>query len=65
MRRELTPTDALAAIVSLLGGIAVLSFALFSLFDGYGWQTLAFGGGGAYLVVWAAARLTFGTSRRG
>jgi hypothetical protein len=58
MRNELTLGGALVGLLCLFGGIATLSLALLALFQGYGWQTAAFAGGGFYLVVWAAARLS-------
>jgi hypothetical protein len=60
MKKELTLGAALTGLACLLGGIATLTFALLALFDGFGWQTAAFAGGGFYLVIWAAARLSSG-----
>jgi hypothetical protein len=60
VRKELTLGAALVGLLCLFGGVATLTFALLALFDGYGWQTAAFAGGGFYLVIWAAARLSSG-----
>ncbi len=63
-RRDLSLLEATAAVVGLLGSIAVLSFGLIAWFDGYDWQALAFAAGGLYVGVWATAQLSSAARER-
>ena len=54
----------MAAVVGVIGSIAVLSFALIALFDGYDWAALAFAAGGLYVGVWATAQLSAAAPER-
>jgi hypothetical protein len=50
--------QALAALMALWGGVGALAFAVLSVLQGYGWQTVAFAGGGTYAILSGWVRLS-------
>ena len=56
MREKATFSDALLALVAFAAGATAFTCAFFLLFEDREGLAAAFGGGGMWLTLWAAAR---------